>query len=253
MQQLAEDFWNFRGHHRIAGVLDVGTQMSLIRRANGRYLLIDSCAVDEDDRAHLLAQTGNGDLIEAIINVHPFHTLHCHNMHQLLPRARMIGTGRHRQRAPTVRWDTAVIEDPITQQQFHEDLDFSIPAGLDLVTSDERVHAASVLVRHRRSGIVHVDDTLNVLAAPGWLGRVLPQSRLKFHPMLGKALRPLPEATSAFADWARTLAAQWADAPAVCAAHSAVRNLPQGGWQREVLHALADVEPQLERHRKAYL
>lgn len=253
MQQLAEDFWNFRGHHRIAGVLDVGTQMSLIRRANGRYLLIDSYALDEDDRASLLAQTGNGDLVEAIINVHPFHTLHCYSMHQLLPRARMIGTRRHHQHAPTVRWDSAVIEDPATQQQFREDLDFSIPDGLDLVTSDERVHAASVLVRHRRSGIVHVDDTLNVLAAPGWLGKVLPQSRLKFHPMLGKALRPVPEAADAFATWAQVLAAQWADAPAVCAAHSAVRNLPQGGWQREVLHALADVEPLLERHRRAHL
>lgn len=253
MQQLAEDFWNFRGHHRIAGVLDVGTQMSLVRRANGRFLLLDSFAVDEDDRATLLALTGNGDLVEAIINVHPFHTLHCYSMHQLLPRARMIGTRRHQQKAPTVRWDTAVIEDPGTQQQFREDLDFSIPAGMDMVTSDERVHAASVLVRHRRSSIVHVDDTLNVLAAPGWLGKVLPQSRLKFHPMLGKALRPVPEAADAFANWARSLAAQWADTPAVCAAHSAVRTLPQGGWQREVLRALADVEPLLERHRKAHL
>lgn len=253
MQQLAEDFWNFRGHHRIAGVLNVGTQMSLIRRANGRYLLIDSYAVSDDDRARLLAQTGNGDLIEAIINVHPFHTLHCYSMNQLLPRARMIGTRRHQQHAPTVRWDTAVIEDSATQQQFQEDLDFSIPAGLDLVTSDDRVHAASVLVRHRRSGIVHVDDTLNVLAAPGWLGKLLPQSRLKFHPMLGKALMPDREAADAFASWARALAARWADTPAVCAAHSAVRHLQQGDWQREVLRALADVEPTLERHRKAHV
>ncbi|WP_282295154.1 hypothetical protein [Stenotrophomonas sp. PS02289] len=253
MQQLAEDFWNFRGHHRVAGVLDVGTQMSLIRRTNGRFLLLDSYSVDEDDRAKLLALTGNGDLVEAIINVHPFHTLHCYSMHQLLPRARMIGTRRHQQHAPTVRWDPAVIEDPVTQQQFREDLDFSIPDGLDLVTSDEKVHAASVLVRHRRSGIVHVDDTLNVLAAPGWLGKLLPQSRLKFHPMLGKALRPVPEAADAFSDWARTLAAQWADSPTVCAAHSAVRQLQPGHWQREVLRALADVEPLLERHRKAHL
>jgi len=253
MQQLAEDFWNFRGHHRVAGVLDVGTQMSLIRRANGRFLLIDSYAVDADDRSSLLALTGNGDLVEAIINVHPFHTLHCFSLHQLLPRARMIGTRRHQQQAPTVRWDAAVIEDAGTRQQFRGDLDFSIPEGLDLVTSDDRVHASSVLVKHRRSGIVHVDDTLNVLAAPGWLGRLLPQSRLKFHPMLGRALKPAPGAADAFADWARALAAQWADTPVVCAAHSAVRRLQHGDWQREMLRALADVEPVLERHRKAHL
>lgn len=252
MQQLAEDFWNFRGHHRIGAMLDVGTQMSLIRRSNGRYLVLDSYALDEDARAGLLAQTGNGDLVEAIINVHPFHTLHCYRMHQLLPRARMIGTRRHQQQAPGVRWDAAVIEDTATQAQFHDDLAFSTPDGMDLVTSDDRVHAASILVRHRRSGIVHVDDTLNVLAAPGWLGRLLPQSKLKFHPMLGKALRPVPEAADAFANWARTLAAQWADTPIVCAAHSAVRTLRPGDWQREVLQALADVEPVLERHRKAH-
>ncbi len=253
MQQLAEDFWNFRGHHRIGGLLDVGTQMSLIRRSNGRYLVVDSYALDEDARAGLLAQTGNGDLVEAIINVHPFHTLHCYSMHQLLPRARMIGTRRHQQQAPTVRWDAAVIEDAATQEQFRDDLAFSTPEGLDLVTSDDKVHAASVLVRHRRSGIVHVDDTLNVLAAPGWLGGLLPQSRLKFHPMLGKALRAVPEAADAFARWARALASEWADTPTVCAAHSAVRTLRQGDWQREVLQALADVEPVLERHRKAHL
>ena len=30
---VAEDFWNFCGSYKIGGVIDVGTQASLVRRA----------------------------------------------------------------------------------------------------------------------------------------------------------------------------------------------------------------------------
>ncbi|MET0246717.1 MAG: hypothetical protein ABW182_08225 [Sphingomonas sp.] len=252
MQQLADDFWNFRGSFRIGGILDVGTQMSLIRRANGRFLLLDSYSVSDDDKAGLLAPTDNGAAIEAIINVHPFHTLHCQAAHRLLPHARLIGTQRHHDQVPELPWETGVIEDAATQAEFAEDLEFAVPDGLRLVTDDDSVHAASVLVRHRASGIVHVDDTLNVLAAPGLLGRILPQSRLRFHPMLGKALAPGADAADAFAAWARDLARRWDGTPIVCAAHSAVRRLPAQGWRTEVTRALADVEKTLAAHRSRH-
>src|SRR5690606_8921021 len=119
--------------------------------------------------------------------------------------------------------------------------DLSVPAGVDFVCPDDRVHVASVLVRHRASGIVHVDDTLNVIAAPGALGDLLPQSSLRMHPMLARALVAEAGAADAYADWARALAARWADAPAVCAAHSAVRRLPAGGFRAEVEAALDKV------------
>lgn len=252
MQQLAEDFWNFRGSYKVAGILDLGTQMSLVRRRNGRFVLLDSYACGEEDRRRLLALTDGGSRIDAIINVHPFHTLHCHAMHRLVPAARLIGTRRHRQHAPELPWENRVIEDAGAQVDFAEDLDFSVPAGLDLVTDDDRVHAASVLVRHRRSGIVHVDDTFNVLAAPGVLGRLFPQSRLKFHPMLRRSLKQQSGAADAFDAWARALAGRWAGTPIVCAAHSAVRHLPADGWSTEVLRALDDVQSVLARHRDTH-
>jgi hypothetical protein len=96
------------------------------------------------------------------------------------------------------------------------------------------------------------DDTLNVLAAPGLLGDVLPQSALKMHPMLAKALKPEPGAADAYARWARKLARDWADTPTVCAAHSAVRNLAPGGFREEVEAALESVEGTLARHRSRY-
>ncbi|WP_299308139.1 hypothetical protein [uncultured Croceicoccus sp.] len=252
MQQLATDFINFRGKFRIGGLIDVGTQMSLIRRANGRYLLIDSYGVEGEDRGALLGLTDNGAKIDAILNVHPFHTLHCEFAHRIAPDARLLGTKRHREKAPSLPWDDALIEDAATQAEFAEELEFSVPAGLELVPDNERVHAASVLVRHRESRIVHVDDTINVLAAPGVLKSVVPQSRLKFHPTVQSALEKRAGAADAFATWARDLAERWADTPTVCAAHSAVRQLPHGGWRDEILGALADTEKALSKHRGTY-
>ncbi|AKH42497.1 hypothetical protein FHS61_000267 [Altererythrobacter atlanticus] len=249
MNHLAEDFWNFRGTFRIAKILDVGTHMSLIRRANGRFLMIDSYSLKGSDRRELLALTDNGRAIEAILNVHPFHTLHCRSAHELAPHARLIGTRRHRDKAPELPWETGLIEDPSTQAEFAEDVDFSVPAGVDFISTDESVHVSSVLVRHRRSGIVHVDDTLNVFAAPGLLKPLFPQSRLRFHPMLAKALEPTLTAADEFAGWARKLAEDWAGTPIVCAAHSAIRHLQPDGWREEVLRALSDVEKTLGEHR----
>ena len=45
---------------------------------------------------------------------------------------------------------------------------------------------------------------------------------------------------------------RWADAPMVCAAHSAVRTLAPGGFREEVEAALDSVSGTLERHRKQY-
>ena len=249
MQQLADTFWNFRGSFKIAKVLDIGTHMSLVRRESGRYILLDSYNIDEAGQRQLLALTNGGSAIDAIINVHPFHTLHCRAMYDLVPSARLIGTRRHLVEASDLPWETSTIETPQTQEEFSEDLDFSIPDGVHLVPDDESVHAGSVLVRHKKSGIVHVDDTINVLAAPGIAGRVLPQSALKFHPALPKALIKEPGAADAFASWAESIAETWSDTKIVCAAHSAVRRLPAGGWTAEILAALEDQHKVLARHR----
>ncbi|MFD1694453.1 hypothetical protein [Roseibium aestuarii] len=252
MRQLADNFWNFRGDLRIARVLNLGTHMSLVRRESGRFLLLDSYELDESDREALLALTDGGRAVEAILNVHPFHTLHCHAAHKLLPHARLIGTRRHHAQLPDLPWDPGLIEDASLQQEFAGDLDFSVPAGVDFICADDSVHVASVLVRHRQSRIVHVDDTLNVFAAPGLLGRLLPQSRLRFHPQLAKALQKREGAADAYARWARDLAAIWAGTPIVCAAHSATRHLPPEGWREEILASLADVEKTLSRHRATH-
>lgn len=100
MEQLHQDFWNFRGSFKIAKVIDIGTHMSLVRRANGRFLVLDSYGLDDEDLAQLRALTGQGELVDAIINLHPFHTIHCRALVDALPGARLIGTRRHLTQLP---------------------------------------------------------------------------------------------------------------------------------------------------------
>ena len=252
MKQLADKFWNLRGTHRIAGLIDIGTHMSVAQRPSGGFIVIDGCALEDEARDALLALTKKGARVEAVVHVHPFHTLHVEATHALFPKAKLHGTARHRERLPALPWAGKPVEGWGVRHSLADTLDLSVPAGVDFVSPDDSVHVASVLVRHRASGIVHVDDTLNVLAAPGTLGELLPQSSLKMHPMLGKALKTEPGATEAYAQWARDLALRWADAPMVCAAHSAVRTLVPGGFREEVEAALAKVSGTLERHRNQY-
>ena len=244
MQQLADNFWTFRGDLKVAKVINLGTHMSLVRRTNGMFLLLDSYDLDDGDSDALLSLTDGGRAIEAVLNVHPFHAL--------LPHARLFGTRRHHRQAPELAWEAGFIEEAATQDAFAEDLAFSVPEGVDFVCDDDSVHVASVLVRHRQSGIVHVDDTINVLAAPGVLGKILPQSKLKFHPQLSKALQKRPGAAGNYARWARGIAEAWSETPIVCTAHSSIRKLPEDGWRREMTAALAAVEKTLSRHRSAH-
>ncbi|MEW9856471.1 hypothetical protein [Novosphingobium sp. M1R2S20] len=252
MRQLSDGFWNLRGKFKIAGVIDIGTQMSVARRANGRFIILDSYSADGADREQLLSLTDGGRKVDAIINVHPFHTLHCRAFHGLFPEARLIGTRRHRDKLPDLPWEQGVIEDAAVQAEFEEDFAFSVPRGVDFICPDESVHVASVLVRHRASGIVHVDDTINVFQPPRLLRAILPQPKLRFHPMLAKALQNRPGAADEYAAWARLLAEEWSDTRIVCAAHSAIRTLPQGGWRAELLSALDAVEKTLKAHRAAH-
>ncbi|GAB2501268.1 hypothetical protein [Arenimonas alkanexedens] len=252
MEKLAANFWNLRGVFRIAGVVNIGTQMSVVKRGKGRFVVIDGCALDDAQRDALLKLTGQGEQVEAVIHVHPFHTLHVEATHRLFPAATLYGTARHRVKAPDLPWAAAPVEQWDNEHPLADLLELSVPEGVDFASADEQVHVGSVLVRDRKSAVVHVDDTFNVVAAPGVIGRLLPQSALRMHPMLARALKPTAASADAYAAWARSLAARWADTRIVCAAHSAVRRLDKGGFKREVEAALEKVSGTLERHRERY-
>src|SRR5690606_40427968 len=82
MEKLADTFWNIRGVYRVGGVLDIGTRMSLVQRTSGRFVFLDGCALDGAQREAVMALTGNGERVEAMVQVYTFHTLHVEALHR---------------------------------------------------------------------------------------------------------------------------------------------------------------------------
>ena len=254
--QVSDDFWNIRGSFRIGGVVDIGTQASLVRLANGNFLFLDSCQLD-DRRAgeleHLVAQR-DGE-IEAILNLHPFHTVHVTSMHERFPQARLYGTSRHRQRFPELPWETTCTEDPKLHRKYARDFRFTVPDGVDFISSNENVHFSSVLALHRPSGTLHVDDTLMYIRLPRLLGLVGLRDRVGFHPTLAMALEKREGAAAEFREWAEEFAEAWGDAENLCAAHSgtllATTNRGASIPER-VRKALGRCELVLGRHERRY-
>jgi hypothetical protein len=218
--QVAENFWNIRGSFRIGGVVDIGTQASLVRLASGNFLLLDSYAISETLREEINVILDDGGEIEAILNLHPFHTVHVERMHELFPEARLHGTQRHLDRFPELPWEEVRSEDPELHQWYSEDLDFTIPRGVDFISTNENVHFASVLAYHRASGTIHVDDTLMYIRLPRLLNLVGLRDRVGFHPTLAMALEKREGAAAEFREWAAEFTEAWGDAENLCAAHS---------------------------------
>ena len=98
--QVSENFWNFRGSFKIAGVLDVGTQASLVRLGSGKFVFLDAYSLSPSARREVDELTDGGEQLEAILNLHPFHTLHVERMHEMYPQATLYGTARHLSKFP---------------------------------------------------------------------------------------------------------------------------------------------------------
>lgn len=252
MERLADDFWNIRGDFRILHVINVGTQMSLARRPSGTFVLLDAYEPDKADQDELLALTDGGSRIEAVLNLHPFHTVHCAFVQQWLPHARLIGTHRHHQQLPNLQWDPALIEDATTQHQFADAFDFSIPSGVDFISDDEDVHVGSVIARHSASGSVHSDDTLNVLDLPSLFQKAVPGPKLRFHPRLAEGLEKRAGAAADYICWATDLARDWADTKIICAAHNGILKLTDETFVKAIENALEYASDTLDQHRETY-
>jgi hypothetical protein len=173
-------------------------------------------------------------------------------MHQAFPDARLYGTARHHCKWRELPWHDTLCEDAALAENFGEDLAFSVPEGMPLVCEDENVHFSSVLAMHRKSGVIHVDDTL-VYFDKGFPLSLLPLNRrLDFHPTLARALEPRAGAADEFRDWAVRLGIDWAGARYIAAAHNAVLELGEEDFPRLIGEALGRVKPVLDRHRSKH-
>lgn len=252
--QISDDFWNIRGDFKIGGILNIGTHSSLVRRRNGKFVLLDAYTLQDEVKERIDAQSNNGDDIEAIINLHPFHTVHVKKAHEQFPDARLFGTRRHVEKFPDLPWQPELTESADCADLFADDFEFSVPAGVDFISSNEHLHFSSVLAYHKASRTIHSDDTLMYLQLPGLLGK-LRQPEISFHMTLPKTLEKRANAADDFRAWATQLAEQWVDTENLCAAHSATllgsENQSESISSR-VLTALQNVEKSLQRHERRY-
>ncbi len=245
--EIGPGFWNIRGSFRLMG-LDIGTQVSLIRRKNGRFLFLDSFSLDGDVLEQVHALTDGGKAVEAVVNLHPFHTVHVEQMQMLFPKATHYGTARHLSKFPHLKWAATVSEDLEASGLFKEDLAFSVPAGVDFISGNENVHFSSVLAYHPASGTIHVDDTLTYTALPNQLPLVGGKGVLALHPTLAVALEKRESAAAEFREWLENLCAEWEGARNLCAAHNGVIR-DELGLPGRIRSTLTLAMPVLTAHR----
>ena len=254
IRQISEDFWNIRGDFKIGGFLNIGTHASLVRRANGKFVLLDAYTLQGEVKEAVDAISNNGADIEAIINLHPFHTIHVQKVHEQFPNAKLYGTQRHIEKFPALRWQPELTESEEFADLFADDFDFSVPAGVDFISSNEKLHFASVLAYHKASKTIHSDDTLMYLQLPGLLGKVM-KPEVTFHMTLPQTLERRAGAVKDFRAWATRLAEQWGDAENLCAAHSAILLGSESrsiSIANRILTALQKVEKTLLLHERKF-
>lgn len=253
--QIADTFWNIRGSFRIGGLLDVGTHISLVRLESGNYVFLDSYTLDDEVLDTVGELTRGGKDIEAVINLHPFHTVHVARMQEHFPNARHYGTARHESRFPELDWQDTRSEDPELHELYARDFDFSVPAGVDFISDDEHVHFSSVMVRHRASKTIHVDDTVNYVRLPSLMRMVGVGDSVSFHPTLSKALERREGAAGEFRSWAENMIESWRDTENLCAAHTSwLADSDNNGpsIHERLIAALEKTNSTLARHESRY-
>jgi hypothetical protein len=242
--EFGDGFWNIRGTFKIAGFLDIGTQASLVRLKSGRFVMLDSYPLEGAVKDQIMALTDQGRAVEAVINVHPFHTVFVKKSHEQFPNARHIGTARHHERFPELKWEEFTTEDPRLHAQFADDFEFSVPAGVDFISANPKLHFSSVMVFHPSSRTLHVDDTLTYVSVPLVGG-------LRFHPALAEVLQKRPVAAGEFRKWALWLIERLRDVDHLATAH--MKSLgPQSDLSGQVKSALKDAEKILSAHESRH-
>jgi hypothetical protein len=253
--KVSNDFWNIRGSFKIKGLIDIGTHASLVKRKNGKFIFLDSLSLDKETHRYISELTNNGKEIEAVFNLHPFHTVHVERMHELFPSAKHYGTLRHLEKFPHLNWQKLKTEEKELHELFSSDLNFSVPQGVEFISSNENIHFSSVLAYHPSSKTIHVDDTLMYIRFPKLLTFFGLSDTLQFHPTLTKALEQRSGATDEFKKWAEEIATSWSQAENICAAHTASfigKRKESKKISKKILKALQKVLPKLKTHNQKF-
>jgi hypothetical protein len=251
--QIADNFWNIRGSFKVAGFIDIGTQASLVRLASGKFVFLDSYTLSGSVLREVDQLTNHGKNVVAVLNLHPFHTIHVNWMFEHYPDASHFGTARHLSKFPDLNWQPTCTEDPATHAMFAADFEFSVPRGVDFISDDENVHFSSVLAYHPSSRTIHVDDTLMYIRLPLLMRFFGLPDALSFHPTLAKVLEKRDGAVQDFRNWFEELVENWQSVENLCAAHttSLIAQSDLSIHDR-MLKAMDKVEKTLKAHERKY-
>lgn len=253
--EVSSGFWNIRGSFKIGGVVDIKTHASLVKRANGNFVFLDSYSLGRDATEQIADIVGGSGKIEAILNVHPFHTMHVERMHELYPEAQLYGTVRHLERFADLPWEAERTEDAELHALYADDFEFSVPEGVDFVSANENIHFSSVLIMHPASHTIHVDDTFMYIQLPRLLHLFGMKDSLGFHPTLSRALEKRAGAVADFRAWAESLINDWQEVENLCAAHTGpllASDITGASIHDRLQKALRKCGPRLRIHERRY-
>jgi hypothetical protein len=221
--EIGNSFWNLRGSFTVLfGAIDVGTHMSFVKLSTGKFLVVDTCQIDEPTKIEIDNLTENGLLIEAVIATHPFHTMYFVPFFKLYPNTKYYGTPRHIRNIPSIPWAGNLNSDELRASWEKEGVYMRIPDGADFENPAEKNHFISVFFYHALSKTIHVDDTINFFSKPGFVLRCagLKDGDMHFHPTtFNIGLKPTAEAPIQFKEWVENLLNDW-DFDNICSAHT---------------------------------
>lgn len=111
--------------------VEIGTHMSIIQLRNGNFLIIDTVAMNDKLTNELNHLTANGTKIEAVIAVHPFHTLAYSAFHKMYPNVKYYGTPRHLRKITEIKWAGQLDgdENKALLTKWDPEVEFRIPDG----------------------------------------------------------------------------------------------------------------------------
>ena len=243
IHDLGNGFWNIRGSFIRDEMVDIGNQSALVRLQSGKFILLDSYTLTGEVREQVMALTNDGQDIEAVLNVHPFHTVHCARVAKDFPHATFYGSARHHKQVPKVDWSEDYVENKAVAERYPE-LEFSVPKGIYYIAPDDSIHSGSLLVFHSASKSLYVDDTLQT--PPSKLFDEV-QAGINLHATTLKALKDEPNAGKDYCDWATKLAHNWREVRNFCSAHSGLVIFAECEFEEKLLATIDKARSKLEK------
>lgn len=269
-REISVGFFNYRTPlNMVGGLIDVGTHMSLCKLDNGNFIVIDTASVDDKAKQDIDVITKSGELIEAVVAAHPYHTLSFESFHKIYPsrNIKWYGTTRHRANIPSVPWeqgDDNLVgpQSPILDKWRTLGVAMRIPEGAEFINPG---HFSCVFVFHEASRTLHIDDTLNFFDEDaGFILYTLIFRIFNNHPgnliLHSSAFSDEPDhgvlntadAPAHFTVWLEKICTDW-DFDCICTAH---KGRLLSGAKQAVRNLLVKVQPAFkkysEKHKSHY-